>query len=238
MFTGLVREIGTLRTVTPAGAVVRLEIAAPDTAAAVAVGDSVAVNGICLTVTRRRGPHFTVEAVAETRRLTTLGRWRRGRRVHLEPALRVGDALDGHLMQGHVDGIGVVRRSGRHRGGWILTIAAAAELRRFLSPKGSVAVDGVSLTVDAGPFAAGFTVNLIPHTLAETHFAQLTPGDQVNLEMDLLVKAARSGDFADVPAVTRTAASQQTTTRALTLDQLLAKGFRRPRSGKPSKDVT
>lgn len=232
MFTGLIREIGTLKAVSPAGGVVRLQITAPQTARQLALGDSVAVNGICLTVVRKRGRDFNVEAVTETRRLTTLGSWRRGRRLHLEPALRVGDALDGHLMQGHIDGVGQVRGLRRQGGGLALTITAAPEQRRFLTPKGSVAVDGVSLTVDEGPFAAGFTVNLIPHTLNATHFGALRIGDRVNLEMDVLVKAALSGDFAGLPTLHQTTVAPRPPARGLTLDQLLAKGFQRPRPGK------
>ncbi len=232
MFTGLIREIGVLRGLTAARGVVRVDIAAPVTAAQVAPGDSVAVDGICLTVTRCRRGVFTVEAVAETRRLTTLANWRRGRRLHLEPALRVGDPLDGHLMQGHVDGLGEVALMRRTGGGLVLTIKAQAAQRQFLTPKGSVAVDGVSLTVDEGPFGDGFTVNLIPHTLGATHFGDLRVGDPVNLEMDVLVKAARSGNFADLPAVGDNAPGAQPTGTGRTMEQLLAKGFSRPRPRK------
>ncbi len=232
MFTGLVREIGIVKGIRPAGGVTRLDLDAPWTAARVALGDSVALNGICLTVTAVQGRSFSVEAVGETRRLTTLGQWRSGRKVHLEPALRVGDALDGHLMQGHVDGLGKVQHLKRSGGGLALTIAASPEQRQFLTPKGSVAIDGVSLTVDEGPFATGFTVNLIPHTLTQTLFAHLRNGDLVNLEMDVLVKAARSGDFSGLPAVDRNKAQSSPAGRGLTMDQLLAKGFSRPRSRK------
>ncbi|MDX2473226.1 MAG: riboflavin synthase [Candidatus Krumholzibacteria bacterium] len=236
MFTGLVREIGTIKGARPTAGVMRLDIEAPRTAADLALGDSVAINGICLTVTAVRGRVFTVEAVGETRRLTTLGQWRSGRKVHLEPALRVGDALDGHLMQGHVDGLGKVQKLKRTGGGLALTISAGPEQRRFLTPKGSVAVDGVSLTVDEGPFAAGFTVNLIPHTLQGTNFAGLRTGDQVNLEMDVLVKAARSGEFSGLPSLDTNSNSNSNhkspARREWTMDQLLAKGFSRPRPRK------
>lgn len=230
MFTGLVREIGMLTAVTSAAGVVRLDIQAPATAAKVALGDSIAINGICLTVTRLRGRIFTVEAVGETRRLTTLGSWRRGRRVHLEPALRVGDALDGHLMQGHVDGIGNIAKLKRTGGGLAMTIKADPDQIRFLTPKGSVAIDGVSLTVDEGPFTQNFTVNLIPHTLTATHFANLRVGEPVNLEMDVLVKAARSGGFSGLPSIDK--AEAKTAPQGLTMEQLLAKGFNRPRPRK------
>lgn len=192
MFTGIIREIGVLRGLSPRGDVLRLAVAAPRTAAAVRDGDSVAVDGICLTVTGARPGVFSVEAAAETRRLTTLGAWQAGRRLHLEPALRAGDGLDGHYVQGHVDGTGRVASVRQARGGGrLVTVTLAPELAAYLTPKGSVAVDGVSLTVDEGPFPGRFTVNLIPHTLAVTNLGALAAGATVNLEMDVLVKAAR-----------------------------------------------
>jgi riboflavin synthase len=192
MFTGIIREIGVLRGMSPRGDVLRLALAAPLTAAAVRIGDSVAVNGICLTVTGARTGVFSVEAAAETRRLSTLGNWRAGKRLHLEPALRAGDGLDGHYVQGHVDGTGKVSAVRAARGGGrLVTIELPPALAANLTPKGSVAVDGVSLTVDEGPFSDRFTINLIPHSLAVTNLGALAVGDAVNLEMDVLVKAAR-----------------------------------------------
>ncbi|RKZ11349.1 riboflavin synthase [bacterium] len=220
VFTGLIHEIGRLESMTFAGGHGRLSIRAPHTAAQVAVGQSVAVQGICLTVTARRGQVFTVDAAAETRRLTTLSNWRRGERLHLEPALRAGDPLDGHLVQGHVDGTGKVLGLRHTRGSLYLTVGLATGLARFLTPKGSVAVDGVSLTVDAGPHTDRFTVNLIPHTMRQTAFADLRMGRPVNLEMDVLVKAARTGEGALLPGAGNTAASPL-------LDRLLARGFGR-----------
>jgi riboflavin synthase len=199
MFTGLIREIGVVRRLTRRG----LVVAAGQTAAAANIGDSLAVDGICLTVTRVERDLICMDPAAETRRITTLASWRIGRRVHLEPALRVGQALDGHLVLGHVDGVGRVtgvRRAGASR---FLTVHCGPDLARWLLPKGSVAVDGVSLTVDEGPHDASFTVNLVPHTLQQTTFAAARSGRQVNLEMDMLVKAARPHD-ATQPAVTLT----------------------------------
>jgi riboflavin synthase len=222
VFTGLIREIGRLEGMTPAAGVTRVSVRAPHTAAAVAEGQSVAVQGICLTVTARRGDVFTVDAAGETRRLTTLASWKRGRPLHLEPALRAGDALDGHLVQGHVDGTGRVLRTRRDGGGLYLTVGLPPELARYLTPKGSVAVDGVSLTVDAGPHRDRFTVNLIPHTLQQTTFADLRRGQAVNLEMDVLVKAARTGGADWRPAGP---AAPDTPL----LDRLLSRGFPRLR---------
>jgi riboflavin synthase alpha subunit len=193
MFTGLIREIGTLRRRVTAPQLTRLEIDAPRTAPELGEGDSLAVNGVCLTVTGVRGSLVSVAAAAETLRVSTAGRWRTGQKLHLEPALRAGQALDGHLVLGHVDGIG--RLADRRRAGasLFLTVTCGQRLADWLMPKGSVAVDGVSLTVDEGPHVDRFTVNLIPHTLGWTMLDRLRTGDEVNLEMDVLVKAARTG---------------------------------------------
>lgn len=226
MFTGLIREIGTLQRVAPSGGVTRVEVRAPRTAAAACVGDSIAVDGICLTVTRTFAGGFAVDAAHETDRLTTLRTWRTGRRVHLEPALRAGDPLDGHLVQGHVDGIGTIRKVVQKGGSWLMTVALAPGQARYLTPKGSVAVDGVSLTVDEGPFEGAFTVNLIPHTWQGTTFADARPGRKVNLEMDVLVKAARGGGWDGLPSLEEKKHGEKS---PLTLDRLRAAGFGRGR---------
>jgi riboflavin synthase alpha subunit len=193
MFTGLIREVGVLRRRRSGAGLVRLAIAAPRSAPGLNPGDSLAVDGICLTVTRCRGPLVEVEAAAETLRTTTLSGWRVGRRLHLEPSLRAGEPLDGHLVLGHVDGTGRVAAARRAGESLLVTVVCGEELARWLIPKGSVAVDGVSLTVDAGPHADRFTVNLVPHTLRWTDLASVRTGRLVNLEMDVLVKAARTG---------------------------------------------
>ncbi len=226
MFTGLIREIGRIRAMVPGSGVVRLDIDAPVIAASAAIGQSIAVNGICLTVTALKGRVFSAEAATETRRLTTFESWRRGQRVHLEPALRAGEALDGHLVQGHIDGVGKILSVKKSGGSLLMKVGLNPEQARYLTPKGSVAVDGVSLTVDEGPFNGSFTVNLIPHTLLETTFASARAGRRVNLEMDVLVKAARTGqgwagiqDNDNNPTGVKPA--------GLTLERLLAKGFGR-----------
>ncbi len=145
------------------------------------------MSGACLTVTARRGRRFTVDVSPETLRRTTLGALAPGARVNLERALRVGDRLGGHIVQGHVDGTGQLA-SVRRDGGWLLyTFSAPPAVRPYLVEKGSVAVDGVSLTVFACR-GGTFTVALIPHTLAETTLGALRPGDRVNLEADVLMK--------------------------------------------------
>ncbi len=236
MFTGLIREIGRIRGMASRGQVVRVDIDAPETAASAGLGDSIAVNGICLTVTARAGRVFSVEAAHETRRLSTFDSWRRGDRVHLEPALRAGDALDGHLVQGHVDGVGTVRRVRQAGGSVLLTVEMPAALSRFLTPKGSVAVDGVSLTVDEGPFTENlFTVNLIPHTLGWTTFDRARPGRRVNLEMDVLVKAARGAAGWDEVPTLESPAKKTEQPAGLTLERLLAAGFKGRRGGASPK---
>lgn len=230
MFTGLIREIGRLRGLTHRSGVLRLDIEAPATAGTVGLGGSIAVNGICLTVTAQSGRMFSVEAAPETRRLTTIRHWRRGERLHLEPALRAGDPLDGHLVQGHVDGTGTVTAVRKVGGSLLVAVDLPAGLAVYLTAKGSVAVDGVSLTVDEGPFDRGFSVNLIPHTLAATFFADLRPGRRVNLEMDVLVKAARGTSTVRLPGVDSGIPGQENQQPALTIDHLLAKGFGRRRS--------
>lgn len=227
MFTGLIREIGKIKGLASGRGVVRVDVEAPQTARDAQLGDSIALNGICLTVTAVRGRTFSVETVNETRRLTTLSSWRRGDKVHLEPALRAGDPLDGHLVQGHVDGTGNITRLKKSGGSLQMTVGLTDNLARYLTPKGSVAIDGVSLTVDEGPFDGGsFTVNLIPHTLAWTHFGSARSGQKVNLEMDVLVKAARgAASWSDIPSLNRNE-NKPPKPSGLTLERLLASGFK------------
>jgi riboflavin synthase alpha subunit len=165
MFTGIVREVGRVASVGEGGGGIRLEIEAPDTAATSTVGDSVAVNGCCLTTVSVDDGTLGFDAVLETLARTSLGGLAVGARVNLEPPLRAGEPLGGHYVQGHVDGVGAVRSVDREGNGQRVWINAPAELLRYLVEKGSVAVEGVSLTV-AGLDGGGFAVALIPHTLA------------------------------------------------------------------------
>jgi riboflavin synthase alpha subunit len=221
MFTGLVREIGTLRTVARRGTLTKLWVHAPASAPELGLGDSLAVNGVCLTVTELRGDLVQLDAVSETREVTTLAGWRAGRRVHLEPALKAGDPLGGHLVLGHVDGVGVLSRRRTLGENLLLTFEVPAEMRVWLLPKGSIAVDGVSLTLDAGPFHDGFTVSLIPHSLSWTRFGEMKTGERVNLEADVLAKGGAARDAMDTPAGDGT--------RPLTVNDITARGFRRGR---------
>ena len=194
MFTGIIENAGLVREiqVTPDGA--RIVLEAPPLAAEARLGDSVAVNGTCLTVVRNEDGCLSFDAVNETLRRTSLGALRPGDRVNLERPLRMGGRLDGHVVQGHVDGTGTlvsaVPEGDSHR----LRFHAAPELLRYVVEKGSIAVDGISLTVaavsdaEAGSGEAWFDVVIIPHTWEVTNLGQKRPGDPVNLEVDVLAK--------------------------------------------------
>jgi riboflavin synthase alpha subunit len=189
VFTGIVRELGRVEAVDGGeeGGGVRLRIRAPGTASQVGPGDSVALNGVCLTVIEVSGESLSFDAVPETLARSTLGGLRPGVELNVEPALRVGEPLGGHIVQGHVDGTGRVVAVRPEGDGVRLEIEAVPELARYCVEKGSICVEGVSLTV-AGLTADGFEVALIPHTLAVTTLGRLSPGDEVNLEVDVLAK--------------------------------------------------
>jgi riboflavin synthase len=175
VFTGIVREVGRIASFDGSRLVVDAETEA-------AAGDSVAIAGVCLTALADSGSRLAFDVVPETLARTTLGRLSAGDPINVEPALRAGEPLGGHYVQGHVDGIGRVRAVGDP-----VWIDAPADLARYIVEKGSIAVDGVSLTV-AAVDDGGFAVALIPHTLAATTLGHLEPGDEVNLETDVLAK--------------------------------------------------
>jgi riboflavin synthase len=183
MFTGIVREVGTV----DAFGGSRLVVAGPETAASVAVGDSVSVAGVCLTVVEAREGRLAFDVVPETLARTALGRLEPGDFVNLEPSLRVGDSLGGHVVQGHVDAVGSVRSLEPEAESRRVWVDAPESVVRYCLEKGSIAVDGVSLTV-AALDDDGFEVALIPHTLEVTTLGRLEPGDEVNLETDVLAK--------------------------------------------------
>jgi len=187
MFTGIVRELGRIVSVDGRADGARILVEAPETAGDAKVGDSVAINGVCLTVTSSTDGALAFDAVPETLRRSSLGALAPGEDVNVEPALRAGEPLGGHYVQGHVDGVGEVRRNEPEGDGRRLWIDAPTELRRYLVEKGSVAVEGVSLTV-AELDDAGFAVALVPHTLAATTLRRLGAGDAVNIEVDMLAK--------------------------------------------------
>jgi riboflavin synthase len=189
MFTGILEEVGRVGAVEARPGLTRLRLAARRVLGDLAVGDSIAINGACLTVVARDAAAFEVEASPETLRRTNLGRLAPGDGVHLERPLRADGRLGGHVVLGHVDAVGAI--AGRRPEGEtvIITFSAPPEVLRYVVPKGSIAVDGVSLTpVDVG--AEGFTVSLIPHTQQATLLTELPLGWPVNLEVDVLAKYA------------------------------------------------
>jgi riboflavin synthase len=189
MFTGIVEGTGRVVTlaVAPGGAGARLEVEAPWPAGTLAAGDSVAVDGCCLTVAAATPTGFAADLVAETLRRTALGRLAAGDRVNLERPLALGGRLGGHLVQGHVDGVARVLERQAAGEGRELRVELPEALARYVVEKGSIAVDGVSLTV-AGVGRGWFAVALVPHTLATTTLGERGPGDPVHLEVDLVAK--------------------------------------------------
>jgi riboflavin synthase len=187
MFTGLVEALGTVRHVSSAGAGVHVRIEEPTIATDLPIGASVAINGVCLTVVASDHPSFSFQAGPETLSLTNLGDLQVGMRVNLERSLRVGDRLGGHFVQGHVDGVGRIDRRERE-GEWeTVWVRCDPSLTRQTTRKGSITVDGISLTlVDVAD--GRFSVALIPHTMAVTTLGFKQPGDRVNLETDLFAK--------------------------------------------------
>jgi riboflavin synthase len=187
VFTGIVREVGHTASIAGSKDGVRLEIEAPATAALTAIGDSVSVNGVCLTAVALGDGTIAFDAVPETLARTSLGSLSAGSRVNVEPSLRAGEPLGGHYVQGHVDGVGFVRSVEAEGDGCRIWVDAPGELMRYAVEKGSIAVQGTSLTV-AELDDEGFAIALIPHTLAETTLGELAAGHPVNLEVDVLAK--------------------------------------------------
>jgi riboflavin synthase len=188
MFTGLVEETGRVESAerTPTGAM-KLRLRARVVLEDLREGDSIAVNGCCLTATSRDGDVLDFDLLAETLDKTSFGQAAPGARVNLERSLRVGDRMGGHFVSGHVDATGTVRAMSREGADWVIRIDVPPAFQHYLVYKGSIAIDGVSLTV-AGLDDSGFHVCLIPHTLEVTNLGERKPGDKVNLEFDLLAK--------------------------------------------------
>lgn len=187
MFTGIIEEIGTIRDVIPQGTGRRIQIGATRILGDLAIDQSVSVNGICLTVVEIGADFFSADAVAETLAVSTLSHLRRNDRVNLERALRLQDRLGGHLVQGHVDGIGIIQNLTHPDQAGTWTFEIPAELERYTIAKGSIAIDGVSLTI-ARKSGRLITIALIPHTIKQTIFQFKKKGDAVNIEVDFLAK--------------------------------------------------
>ncbi len=187
MFTGLVEELGTVQTVESGARSARITVRAKKVLSDVKLGDSIAINGTCLTVVAFASDWFTADVMPETMRRTVLGDLSRGDVVNLERTLRVGDRLGGHIVSGHVDGVGSIRRKERNDNAIVVTIAAGPEVMRYVVEKGSITIDGISLTVVALG-ADWFSVSLIPHTAEMTTLGSKGIGDHVNLEGDIIGK--------------------------------------------------
>ncbi len=187
MFTGLIEEIGTVERIEASGEGSQISIKASRVMEGLSVGDSVAVDGACQTVTRLGQGSFTVFASRITCAVTTLGEFRPGRFINLERALTLSSRLGGHIVQGHVDGIGVIEKISRERTGVEYRISADPRIMKYLVPKGSVAVDGISLTVVSAD-KNGFTIYIIPETITKTTLDSRKQGDKLNLEVDVLAK--------------------------------------------------
>ncbi|HLL27399.1 MAG TPA: riboflavin synthase [Xanthobacteraceae bacterium] len=193
MFTGIVSDLGVVASVKPARGMTRLRISCRYPARSIALGASILCDGICLTVVAKgggaKGGWFEVEAGAETLKVTTLARWQAGKKVNLERALKVGDELGGHIVSGHVDGVARVVLRENTGDMARIRLRAPKALSRFIAPKGSVALDGISLTVNEVE-GDEFGVFIIPHTLAVTSWKTIAPGAEVNLEVDMMARYA------------------------------------------------
>lgn len=209
MFTGIVEEVGCIESVTKGEKSSRLRIKAKAVLEGTKIGDSICTNGVCLTVTRIHGESFSADVMAETMRSSNLGALNIGSKVNLERAVALGGRFGGHLVSGHIDGTGIVRAVTREDNAIWVSISVSGSIGRYLVEKGSVTVDGVSLTV-ARIEPWGFRISLIPHTQKETLLIGRTPGQTVNLECDLLAKYVEK-------LLQR--GTMQTTDLALTVDQ-------------------
>lgn len=187
MFTGIITDIGQIRAVAPDGGNRHFTIHTHYDVTGIALGASIACDGVCLTVTKTAPKSFSVTASPETLGLTTLSRWQEGYRVNLERSLRMGDELGGHLVTGHVDVVGTLEAIIAHGGSWEMRVSAPQHLMPYIARKGSIAIDGISLTVNAVT-KQDFTVMIIPHTWTHTTLQHKQAGDHVNLEIDPLAR--------------------------------------------------
>jgi riboflavin synthase len=213
MFTGLIQEVGRVRQITNQGGGRRISIAAPRLSHELDVSQSVAVDGV-----ERSGELFTVEAVEETLQKTTLGELKESDEVNLELPMRLSDRIGGHLVQGHIDGVGAVKAVKKLSNSWLITVQIPKEFTRYVIPVGSIAIDGVSLTV-ASMHGYEIVVSIIPHTMRQTAFGRLKAGSHVNLEFDVLGKYVerlmRSGEGEE----------QDTGSEGVTMEKLRTWGY-------------
>ncbi|MEK6806514.1 MAG: riboflavin synthase [Pseudomonadota bacterium] len=187
MFTGIIQSVGRIVSTETRGGDCRLLIEAGAVLANAKPGDSIAVSGICLTAAEIHDGQFAADVSRETLSLTTAGRWKAGSKVNLEPALAAGQPLGGHLVSGHVDGLGKLLDKHEDARSWRMRFEMPKPLSRYVAQKGSITLDGVSLTVNEAEGSA-FAVNMVPHTLQHTTLGLLQPGDAINLEVDLIAR--------------------------------------------------
>ena len=187
MFTGIIEEIGTVRSIRKGSVSASIEIGCSEILEDVKIGDSIAVNGVCLTATALTGSGFTADVMHETLNRSSLGALKAGSHVNLERAMAAGGRFGGHIVSGHIDGTGTIRRLERDENAVWYTIGCGSDLLRYIIEKGSIAIDGISLTV-AKVAQDSFSVSIIPHTLSETILAEKKLGDTVNLENDCIGK--------------------------------------------------
>ncbi|MEK6745768.1 MAG: riboflavin synthase [Pseudomonadota bacterium] len=186
MFTGIISDIGAITKAEQTGDL-RLEVACGFSPESIKLGDSIACNGVCLTIVAVLNNGFAVDLSAETVNCTATNSWQTGKKLNLERSLKMGDTLDGHLVSGHIDGVATIRNIEKSGDSHILTLTAPPELARFIAQKGSVTLDGISLTVNNIENTV-FSVNIIPHTWQNTTLSGRKIGDQLNLEIDMLAR--------------------------------------------------
>lgn len=218
MFTGIIEGLGTLSGIRSAGAGLRLAVTADFPLEGAKIGDSLAVNGACLTAVSISGSRFEVDVSPETVEKTTFKFAAVGQKVNIERALRLSDRLDGHLVSGHVDGMGRITHQTRRANAILVGVALPGHLARYLIPKGSVAVDGVSLTINQCD-NAGFEVSIIPHTAAMTAIGRKSPGDPVNIETDMI------GKYVEKLLTSGRADATETSGKPIDMAYLLKTGF-------------
>ncbi len=220
MFTGIIEGLGTLSGIRPAGQGKRFTIEADYTLDQTQIGDSIAVNGACLTVVKISAKQFEVDLSPETLATSTFDKAKRGDRLNLERAMRLSDRIDGHLVSGHVDGIGIIKQLEKLGNTIMVTVAVPEALTRYMIHKGSVALDGISLTINACD-AGSFTVSIIPHTAGITTIGMKQKGDPVNIETDMIGKYVERFTRSD----SMHTSEKTTETSGVTMESLAKSGF-------------
>jgi riboflavin synthase len=190
MFSGIVEELGVVKKISRRGSVTLFEIQADKVLEDTKIGDSIAVNGACLTAVKKEGKFLSFEAMPETLKVTNLGTLKFGEKVNLERSLKAGDRISGHFVTGHIDCMGIIRKKGYLGGNLCFEISIPGEFTGYVLPKGSISIDGISLTI-VNKKSNTFAVYIIPHTFKNTTLGFKGPSDEVNIEFDILSKQAR-----------------------------------------------